>query len=291
MTKIKKSVRSWLIKHPGFHPVLIFRPGLWRVVTGPIRVLPDFIIIGAGKSGTSSLYNYLIQHPNIYSAKIKEINYFVRGWTKWYRPNFPTIFQKFYVTKIKKEPFITGEATPFYLIHPHVPKKVYDKIPNVKIIILLRDPVDRSFSQFNQWKKTKYENFSFEEAVKSEKIKTSDEWLNYTDEEFPGSRINVKYSYIEGGLYFEQIKRWLDIFPKNQILILKAEDFFSNPAKITSRVFDFLGISPYEIDGTKKFNVGQYDHIEPEIEEFLRKFFKPYNKKLFELIREEFHWK
>ncbi len=281
----------WLIKHPGYHPVLILRPGLWRVVTGPVRVLPDFIIIGAGKCGTSSLYNYLVQHPNIYSAKIKEINYFIRRWTKWYRPNFPTIFQKFYVKKFLKEPFLTGEASPFYLLHPDVPKKVHEKIPKVKLIILLRNPIERAFSQYNQWEKTDFENLSFEEAIKSEKIKTSYDWRNYTDEESSDSRINVKYSYLEGGLYYEQIKRWLDVFPRNQILILKAEDFFSYPSKISSQVFEFLGVSSYEIDSAKKFNVGKYDHIEPDTEKFLKSFFEPHNQKLFGLLGEDFHWK
>lgn len=290
MKNYKNSVRTWLIKHPEYHPILIFRPGLWRVLTGPVRVLPDFIIIGAGKSGTSSLYNYLIQHPNIYSAKIKEVNYFIRKWTKWYRPNFPTIFQKFYVKKLLKKPFLTGEASPFYLLHPNVPKKVYEKIPDVKLIIILRDPVDRAFSQYNQWKNTDFENLTFEEAIKTEKIKTREEWQNYTDEEIPDSRKNVKYSYLEGGLYFEQIKRWLDVFPRNQILILKAEDFFSFPSKISSEVFEFLGAPPFEVDSTKKFNVGQYSQIEPNTEKSLRIFFQPYNKKLYELLGKDFQW-
>jgi len=92
MKNPKYAIRSWLLKHPQYHPVFFFRPGIWRIVTGPFRVLPDFIIIGAGKCGTTSLYNFLIQHPNIYPSKIKEVNYFGRRWTKWYRPNFPTVF-------------------------------------------------------------------------------------------------------------------------------------------------------------------------------------------------------
>ena len=92
---VKQRVSSWLIRHPKYHPSAMIKPGIMRVITGPFRVLPDFLIIGASKCGTTSLYNYLIQHPNIYPAKTKEVNYFGRYSTIWYRPNFPTVFLKY----------------------------------------------------------------------------------------------------------------------------------------------------------------------------------------------------
>ncbi len=279
-----------MTKHPQYHPVLIFRPGIWRIITGPFRVLPDFLIIGAGKCGTSSAYNYLIEHPNIYPAKIKELNYFVRKWTRWYRPNFPTIFLKYYLKKIRKEPFLTGEASPFYLLNPFVAKEVKEQIPNVKIIIFLRDPIDRSFSQYSQWQKTEYEKLSFEEVIKQEKIKTKKDWENYIDDGSIDNRDHVRHAYLEGGLYYNQIKIWMDIFPKKQFLIIKSEDFFSNPAKILSEIFIFLGIKNYRIDVSKKYNVGSYYQMNPETKEFLKKFFKTHNENLIKLLGEKFKW-
>jgi len=290
MKNQKDEIRSWLVKHPQYHPVLLLRPGIWRILTGPIRVFPDFIIIGSGKCGTTSLYNYLIQHPNIYPAKFKELNYFVRRWTKWYRPNFPTIFLKYYVNKLRKQPFITGESSPFYLLNPLVAKQVKKKISNVKIIILLRNPVDRTFSQYNQWQKTKLESLSFEDAIKSEKIKTKEEWENYTDDKSLDSRNHVRYSYLEGGLYYDQIKVWLDVFPKEQFLIIKAEEFFSQPSKILPQVFDFLGVKHYEIDVLKKYNIGHYETMNPMTNKFLKNFFKPHNEKLYKLLGRNFNW-
>ena len=278
------------MKRVQYHPVYILRPGIWRLLTGPVRVLPDFIIIGAGKCGTSSLYNYLIQHPNIYPAKIKELNYFGRRWTKWYRPNFPTILLKHFVKKFRREPFITGEASPFYLLNLLVPKQVKEKIPNVKIIILLRNPVDRAFSQYSQWKKTKHESLSFEEAIKLEKIRTKKEWENYTDYNPPGSRNHARYSYLEAGLFYDQIKGWMDVFPKEQFLILKAEDFFSEPLKFLYQVFDFLGVPHHEINVSEKFNVGHYKEMNLSTKKFLKNFFKPHNEKLYKFLGRDFNW-
>ncbi len=284
------ALSRWLIKHPEYHPVLILRPGIWRIFTGPFRVLPDFLIIGAGKCGTSSLYNYLIQHPNVYPAKFKELNYFGRRWTKWYRPNFPTIFLKYFVNKFRKEQFMTGEASPYYLINPHVAKQVKKKIPNVKIIILLRNPVDRTFSQYSQWQKTEFEPLSFEEAIKSEKIRTADEWKNYTDDKSISSRKHVRYAYLAGGIYYDQIKVWMDVFPREQIHIIKAEDFFSEPSKCVFQVLKFLGLKNYELDISKKHNAGKYEPMDSSIQEYLKNYFRPHNEKLYKLLGRDLNW-
>ncbi len=243
---IKQKISRWLYKHPAIHPISIFRPGIFRLITGPFRVLPDFLIIGAGKSGTTSLYNYLIKHPNIHAAKDKEINYFFRRWTTYYRPNFPSIFSKFYAIKIKKCHFVTGESTPFYLIHPLVPKLVKNKIPRAKIIIVLRNPIERAYSQYNHQFREKNEKLSFEKAIESEKIKTMEDWkkLNEWGEE---NRSHERYSYLEGGLYYKQIKGWFDQFPLKQFLIIDAETFFINPSMILNQVFEFLGVPSVDI--------------------------------------------
>ncbi len=290
MENQNSGIKPWLKKNPEYHPVYILRPGIWRIITAPIRVLPDFLIIGAGKCGTTSLYNYLIQHPNISAAKFKELNYFGRRWTKFYRPNFPTIFSKFFFKRFQKELLITGEASPYYLINPLVANEVRKKIPSIKIIILLRNPVDRAFSQYNQWKKTGIETHTFEDAIKLEKIKNKKEWENYIDDDSPGSRSHVRFSYLAGGLYYEQIKNWMSVFPKEQFLILKAEDFFSEPSKIFSQILDFLEVKHYEVDFSKKYNARQYKEINPNSKKFLQNFFKPHNEKLYKLLGRNFNW-
>lgn len=268
----------------------MLKPGIFRVITGPFRVLPDFLIIGASKCGTTSLYNYLIQHPNIYPAKTKEVNYFGRHSSIWYRPNFPTVFLKYIVTKLKKEPFMTGEASPFYLLNPLVPRIVKKKIPNVKLIVLLRNPIDRTFSQYKQIHRDNQEPFSFEEALKKEKFRTKEDWENLIENGLNGNRDHAKYSYLSGSLYYEQIKTWMDLFPREQFLILKSEDFFENPSKITSLVLEFLELPNFEINVIKKYNVGDYQEIDESNKKYLAEFLKPHNEKLYKLLGRNFNW-
>ena len=106
MIKMKKKIRKLITSHPKLNPYRILKTNLFRVITSPFRILPDFLIIGAAKSGTTTLYDLLSQHPNVFPAKEKELNYFVRRWTPIYKANFPTIFQKFYFQKLKKEKFL-----------------------------------------------------------------------------------------------------------------------------------------------------------------------------------------
>src|SRR5689334_8975756 len=123
----------------------------YRNSTSQLRLLPDFIIIGAQKGGTTSLYNYLIEHPLIKSARRKEVHYFDRNFHKgvsWYKAFFPTSLEKYYAENILKKDFITGEGSPEYLFYPHCAEKAVRVLPQAKIIALLRNPVDRAYSQY-----------------------------------------------------------------------------------------------------------------------------------------------
>src|SRR5437879_9845243 len=125
---------------------------LYRGTTNWIRLLPDFIIIGTQRGGTTSLYSYLASHPSVGPASTKEVHFFDNKYTKglaWYRAHFPSAIEKYYAEHIQKRKFITGESSPYYLFHPHVPKRVAKDVPHAKFIVLLRNPVDRAYSQYN----------------------------------------------------------------------------------------------------------------------------------------------
>ena len=120
---------------------------LYRGTTNWIRLLPDFIIIGTQRGGTTSLYSYLASHPSVGPASTKEVHFFDNKYTKglaWYRAHFPSAIEKYYAEHIQKRKFITGESSPYYLFHPHVPKRVAKDVPHAKFIVLLRNPVDRA---------------------------------------------------------------------------------------------------------------------------------------------------
>src|SRR5690242_9212671 len=109
----------------------------YREITSPIRLMPNFIIIGVQKGGTTSLYNYLIEHTNIVPASMKEVHFFDRNYQKgpsWYRAHFPSFMHKYYAETLCRRHFLTGEASPYYLFHPHAPRRIAQLLPQVKLI-------------------------------------------------------------------------------------------------------------------------------------------------------------
>src|SRR6266496_2269605 len=151
---------------------------LYRGTTYPIRLLPDFLIIGTQRGGTTALYHYLKTHPCIASASTLDTHFFDKKFSKglgWYRGHFPTRLEKFYAEHLRGHPFVTGEANSSYLFHPHVPKRVAQELPQAKLIVLLRNPVDRAYSQYYHAIELGRETFSFEEAIQYEQERTARE--------------------------------------------------------------------------------------------------------------------
>ncbi len=139
-------------------------------LTGPIRSLPDFIIIGTARSGTTSLYYNICQHPCVLPAAYDELGFFDSNFhlgLNWYRSLFPTLLSK-WIVKHNKKFAITGEDTPFYIWNPTVAKRILKIIPNVKLIILFRNPIDRAYSNYHLGVRAGSENLSFEDAIQVE---------------------------------------------------------------------------------------------------------------------------
>ena len=167
MLKIKQKISNWFGKNPNFNPYTISRIGIKRILTANSRVLPNYLILGVHKSGTSSLYYNLIKHPNVLPAAVKEIHYFnlYYGSTGWYRANFPTKKEMEKITS-KNQTCRIGESTPQYLFHPLVPQRVKALIPDAKFLVVLRNPIDRAFSHYNHnQRKKSIEPLCFEDAL------------------------------------------------------------------------------------------------------------------------------
>jgi hypothetical protein len=261
---------------------------IFRLPTSPIRLNPNFIIIGGQKCGTTSLYNYLTQHPCIYPAIYKEAHFFDNYYSSfklgihWYKAQFPSIVYQYYCKKVKKLEIITGEATPYYIFHPLAPKRVQKLIPNVKLIAILRNPVDRAYSHYYHSVKRGYETLSFEDAIEKEKKRLKDEkFSNYNHQH---------YSYLSRGIYVEQLKNWLALFPKKQLLIVKSEDLFIDPPSIYNKVIEFLELPKHELREYKKFNLGSYHKMDVCLRKKLIDYYKPYNEKLYEYVNINFDW-
>ena len=292
VTSNRTKLGTWLRKHP---VLLSVAKSLNRVVyttTGPSHVLPDFLIIGAARSGTTSLYEYLVQHPSVYPAVGKEVYFFDKKFNKgvnWYRSFFPLKSAKF-ATERRKEKFITGEATPRYIHHPHTPKRVFNLIPEVKLIALLRNPIDRAYSHYQMEIDHGHEDLSFEEAIAQEKkrISTDEKKMN-NDENFYSVNFYRK-SYLTRGIYVDQLKRWFEYFPKNRFLILKSEDFYSKTPEIYQKVLEFLGLPEFELSSFKPYKMRKYLAISDKTRKKLEDYFRSYNEQLYELLGRNFGW-
>ena len=239
---------------------------------------PNFIIIGVHKGGTTSLYSYLTQHPQIMSPIKKEIDFWSWKFNEsinWYLAHFPVIPEG--------KNFLTGEASPSYFNHLDAAKRIYQFFPKIKLIILLRNPIDRTISQYHTWRRFNWENRSLEEAIESDldKLIKAGEKVNY----WMGEQ-----NYLAKGVYIEFLKEWMSLFPMEQFLILKSEDFYANSKAVVQQVLKFLDLPKYELLEYKNYNPGNYSQIDPLIRRSLSNYFQVHNQRLEEYLGIKFNW-
>jgi hypothetical protein len=257
-----------------------------------LRPFPDFLIIGAQKAGTSSLYKYLLQHPAILPAYQKEIHFFTipelyfKGHS-WYRGHFSTFLARRHFGQR-----LTGEASPSYLFFPLVPKRVYQVMPQAKLIVLLRDPIARAFSNYHHQVRRGLETLSFEQAIELEQERIGDD-LQKTVENPQFHSLNLAhYSYLLRGEYVNQLKRWRNFFPAEQMLILKSEDFYDDPQSTVSQVSSFLNLPAWQPNPIifKRYNPGLYDKMDSKTRQHLIHYFRPANEALHEFLGRDLAW-
>lgn len=257
----------------------------YRLFTADKRPLPDFLIIGAQKAGTTSLYEYLKAHPALQSnITAKEVHFFDEQYGKglaWYRSNFPK----------EKKGLLYYEASPYYLFHPLAPQRIAEAIPDVKLIALLRNPVDRAYSSYQHQVRAGRETLSFEEAMEQEPSRLQGEAEKITADPGYTSYNHRKFSYIERGKYIDQIKNWTRHFKKEQLLLLESESFWRDPDSTFREIFDFLGVEQAVIKTAKKHNTGNYkSKMDPDLRKRLSDLYRPYNEELFAYLGKQFDW-
>ncbi len=257
-----------------------------RSLAGALRMSPSFIIIGAQKGGTTSLYNYLIQHPQILPALEKEVRFFDykygRGMS-WYKAHFPLLIHNWFAQARWGRNVIVGESTPNYFFNPRSPQRIFETLPNAKLIVLLRDPIERAYSHYQMSVRGGRETLSFADALEAEEERIAAELKNMIeDENFVGRKWRYQ-SYRTRGIYVDQLDRWSKLFSRDQFLLIKSDDLFTNPAKTVERVIRFLGLIDWEFNLDKIYNPGgDYPEIDPIIRQRLDRFYAPHNQRLFD---------
>jgi len=272
---VKKKVRNY------YHEIKI----TIRKLFSKNRKQPDFLIIGVQKGGTSTLFNLLSKHKQIQMPIKKEIHYFDNNYYKckeWYLAHFPLMN--------KEKQFITGEASPYYIFHPKAAERIKKDFPNIKIIVLLRNPVMRAYSHFQMEKRRGDERIhDFIGALNIEK-----ERLNIPLESFSNPRFksfnHQHFSYLARGNYINQLKTWHQYFDKKNLLVLSSEEYFTDQQKVLDKVFDFLELTRMNIKLSVRQNKGHYQKISDEQRQYLNNYFYTSNIELEKLLGQKFSW-
>lgn len=260
--------------------------------------MPDFIIIGTQRGGTTSLYNYLLAHPQIAAATTKEVHFFDNNFHRgiaWYRAQFPSLLQRDLGEMRPSQRVLTGEASPYYLFHPLAPARAARVVAKTKLIVLLRNPVDRAYSQYCRMVMKGHEPLSFEEALAQEETRTRDEAQKLAADPHYYSYNHRHYTYLARGMYVDQLQRWMNSFPQEQFLIIKSEDFYATPQMKLKEIFQFLGlpdVASLQPQEYKQFKPSTYSQpkMASEIRKRLLTYFQPYNERLSTLLGRDFGW-
>ncbi|MEL7034422.1 MAG: sulfotransferase domain-containing protein [Cyanobacteria bacterium J06592_8] len=260
-----------------------------------IKAQPNFLILGAQKAGTTSLYHYLIQHPQILkNSSFKEVCYFDedenynRGYG-WYLGHFPSQFSQ--------GDRLSCDASPNYLYYENVPKLIKQDLGDIKMIAILREPASRAYSA---WQMSHsfcdidhlskfYDSRNFTEAIKEE-----------FEPDFDYRKYPFRYDYVGRGRYLEQIKRYHQFFDPSLLLILTMGQLKKDRAGTLSKICNFLEIEDFSTDLLQKleqeqYNVGKYHKKDksPEDQEtiqFLKEYYAPFNHQLYEFMGSEYSW-
>lgn len=265
----------------------------FRMITASIRVMPHFIIIGGQRCGTTSLFNYLVQHPCIIPAIKKEVHYFDLNYSKnkgWYLAHFPSLPYVMCRELRLGSRCLTFEASPYYLFHPAVPKRIANAIPKVKLIVLLRNPVDRAYSHYNHEVRLGEEKLSFEDAIEREINGLHCDFKRLINDKDYCSFGHQHYSYLSRGIYVDQLKRWKLYFPPKNMLIIKSEELFGNPHLTLSNIFQYLEIPDMPPYYYQKNNYVHYPDMKQTTRNRLIDYFRPHNLNLYELLSTKFDW-
>ena len=265
----------------------VLRNAVWTYgrATSFARPLPDFLILGAQKAGTTALYSYLRKHPSITGPSWKEVSYFDRHFARgaaWYRGNFPN--------NLRTRGALVGEASPSYLFHPLGPRRVRELVPEARLVALVRDPVDRALSHYNHERALGREPLSFEDALAAEDVRLRGEEQKLVADPRYFSREWWSHTSKARGRYADQLERWLDVFPREQLLVVPSDDLADDPAGTHARVLEFLGAAPQRLDAYPRVYEREYEPMEPETRARLAEEFAEPNRRLYRLLGRELGW-
>jgi hypothetical protein len=266
--------------------------------TSRYREMPDFLVIGAKKGGTTSVANWLVQHPQVMpmfprvqrhkSPHFFDINYW-RG-PEWYLSHFPTRAART-IRQRHRGGAQAGESSPYYLFHPAAPARIKETAPETRLIAILREPVSRAHSNYWDRVVAKTEDLgTFEEAIDAEETRLAGVTAQWLAEPANYSFDHDHHTYLARGRYAEQLRNYYDHFPREQLLVLPLEALRNDPGAAFRRIEDHLGLDHRPVELAARNAREGNPKILPETRERLAAYYAPYNRELAELLGEDYGW-
>jgi O-antigen/teichoic acid export membrane protein len=265
----------------------------YGIATAASRPLPDFLVIGTKRGGTTSLAAYLHEHPDVApmfprAAVPKGVRFFDdrydRG-ARWYRSHFPTERER-----RGPPPRIAGEATAHYLFDPRAPQRAADLVPDARIIALLRDPTERAFSHHRERTRQGVETLPFEDALAAEGDRLAGELERMLADPSYVSFEREHHSYRAQGCYATYLPAWVERFGRDRVLVIVSERFYEDPAREYQRALAFLGLAPHDATYLAHNFRPVTTGLDPATRAELDRFFEPHTRELERFLGEELPW-
>jgi sulfotransferase family protein len=261
--------------------------------TASLRLQPGFIMIGAQRCGTTSLFRTLLAHPQLVSSRYRKgINYFdlnyYRG-MRWYRGHFPVAEIARRRTPGPGGP-VAFEASGYYLYHPFALDRLARDLPEVKLVVMLRDPVQRAFSAYKHEYARGYEQESFERALELEDQRLAGEIDRMRRDIRYESLSHRHHSYRHRGHYAEQLEHVFQLFGREQLHVIDSEAYFDEPAPLYRDLLEFLGLRPFEPAAFPRFNARPGSVMQAPTRKFLEEYYVPHDERLVKLLGRPLRW-
>ncbi len=266
--------------------------------TSRSRTVPDFLVVGSKRGGTTSMFNYLMMHPGVLGLYPrprlqKSTDYFFKDFGRgeqWYRSNFHTRgFRDRVGEQIGYAP-MGGEASPYYIWDPRVARRAYEVNPDLKAVMLVRNPVERAFSHWQERVHNGVEPLSFEQALAAEDARTDGELERMLDDPSYYSEAHDWYTYRSRGTYLPQLENWTSVFPADQLMVICSEDMYADVQGTFDRVSAFLGLPAVQLPTTKTFNASRRLPMPEGARRELTDFFAPHDRALSEHLGRPLAW-
>jgi len=264
------------LRRTGRDVALMATDGFGRL-TASARVLPTFLIVGAQRCGTTSMYKTLIQHPSVLPAGLRKgIHFFDVNYDRgldWYRSHFPLRTTMARTEKRTGVPAMTGESSPYYGFHPLAAQRIAADLPDVRLLLLLRDPVERAYSAYTHERARGYETETFERALDLEQERLAGEADRVAADARASSDHLQHHGYVTRGRYIEQVERLESLVGRERLCVVDSQDFFTDPAPTFLRVLAFLGLPDYPGTVFEQHNARPRSSLDPAVNDRLRKEF------------------